>query len=95
MAVKRKRKLIPYAGFDEDDWHFAREVPVEHAEELRSKGMSWKEIANELTIEYNRDPPFTLSGVYNAVARLKKEQANEQRDARSGDVGHIAGSGNP
>lgn len=67
-------RLIPYAGFDATDYHFVRNVPVERAVELRERGMSWKEVARELTVETDRPVPFTADGVYAAVMRTRKKE---------------------
>jgi hypothetical protein len=67
------KPLIPYAGFDPDNPRFIRNVPVARAAELRGRGLSWKEVARELTDETNRPVPFTADGVYAAVVRARKK----------------------
>lgn len=68
------RTLIPYAGYDADDYHFVRAVPVARADALRRRGMSWKDIARELTDETNRPVPYTADGVHAAVMRARKKE---------------------
>lgn len=68
------RKLIPYAGYEPPSHATHRKVPVERAEELRATGMGWKQVAWELTTEYDRDLPFTADGVQAAVTRAKRKE---------------------
>lgn len=67
------RRLIPYAGYEPPTPN-NRRVPVERAIELRATGMGWKQIAWELSQEYERDLPFTADGVQAAVSRAKQKE---------------------
>jgi hypothetical protein len=52
-----------------------RRIPVERAEELRATGMGWKQVAWELTKDYDDiDVPFTADGVQAAVYRARKKE---------------------
>ena len=71
MAANR---LIRYAGWEPPTLN-NRKIPVERAEQLRAKGLSWKQVAYELTLEYDRDLPFTADGVQAAVSKVRKKNA--------------------
>lgn len=67
------RPLIRYAGYEPPVPH-QRKVPVERALELRAQGIGWKRVAWELTLEFDRELPFTADGVYAAVKRARKKE---------------------
>ena len=74
MAMSRT--LIRYAGWEPPSTIYHRKVPVERAAELRERGMCWKEVAHELTMEYRSEgTPFTADGVQAAVFRARKKGA--------------------
>ena len=68
------RKLIRYAGYDPSDHTFLRKVPAERASELRDNGMTWKDVADQLTIETSRPVAFTGDSVHAAVMWWRNSQ---------------------
>lgn len=66
------RRLIPYAGYEPSS--NVKIIPVDRARELRATGLSWKLVAWELTLEFDREVPFTGDAVYTAVARADRQQ---------------------
>lgn len=62
------RRLIPYAGFEP-----RRKIPTKRANELRDTGMSWKQIAKQLSEELDLEKPYTADSVHSAVVRARKE----------------------
>ncbi len=65
--------LIRYAGW-EPPQKSQRKIPVERARELRALNMTWKQVADRLSAEFEREYPFTADGVQTAVSRAKKER---------------------
>lgn len=65
-------RLIPYAGRDATKER-GRRIDSVQAQRLRAEGMTWRQVAMELSLEL--DPwttsPFTADGVSEAVRRLK------------------------
>lgn len=76
--------LIRYAGWDSSE-HVKkcrkRVIDAARASELRGRGLSWKDVARELTDE--AEPvPFTTDGVYAAVRRSKtNRRRNDEHQA--------------
>lgn len=67
------RRLIPYAGY-EPTTQSERRVPVERARELRAQGLSWKQVAWELTVETDRNVQYAGDAVQTAVVRADRRE---------------------
>ncbi len=75
------RRLIPYAGYDpsEDraDYRVGRrwsKVDPRRALELRADGMGWRDVADALTCETDRNIRFATDAVISAVRRYRQQQ---------------------
>lgn len=67
--------LIRYAGWEPPATIYHRKVPVKRAAELRSTGMTWKQVASRLSVEFrDEEMPYTADGVQAAVSRANKKE---------------------
>ncbi len=74
MVMKRKRKLIPYAGWEPQMKIKRGRINVKRALELRAEGLKWRDIGVILAADIGREEPFCSDSVMQTINLYRKAQ---------------------